>query len=1287
MSKAAQLTPSQREAVETTGCSILVSAAAGTGKTHVLSERCAHLVCEAKPPCSVDELLVVTFTEAAAAEMRTRIGQAIQRRLDARPSSGRLRRQLALLDAASISTIHAFCRRLVRQWFSRLDVEPDVEVMEDEEAQLIRHETMEALFDELYQDRRGDGLGAGFRSLLDTYAMGRDERIGEMVLGLHAFVQSLPEPDVWLDCARDRVRPAGRDDVVPPPMNEARCALLRRRAAILSEAATLEARIVAELYPPGRDYAEKIDALGEQLGDWAERLASEPDATASELEPTAVDALVDEIARYQGEKVKPKRKQDPEDKRLRDAAAEVSKRVFRRFDSELKDRAVLLRRSAIINELARIGPHVATLVEITKAFERRYRSVKRAEGRVDFNDLERLALDLLSADAGGTTPSDVAIGVQEDFRHVLIDEFQDVNPVQNAILRLVSRETDPRRDDNLFAVGDVKQSIYRFRLAAPEIFVDRSEAFESPGAGKLIWLQENFRSRGEVLDAVNAVFARIMRPVLGGLAYDERARLERGADYPEDLEGGFAKPAVELHLIEKDLAELAPDADHALDADEDTSGADESVLAWEAVEREALLAGQRILELTGRIEGYEPVTVCEKNPDPAGPDLRARPIELRDIVILLRTARNKANYFERVFRNLGIPVYADLTSGYFAALEVQDCLSLLQVIDNARQDIPLAAVLRSPMMTPALSESQIVEIRLHAQGVPFHQAVARYGDRGPDEDLRRRLQELFARLQGWRDELRRRPLADVVWQILVDTGYWAYVGGLRNGLQRRANLVKLHERARQFGRFARQGLHRFLRFIEQLDERGRDLGIAPAVSEAENVVRIMSIHRSKGLEYPVVILPDLGKQFNLEDARRTMMFDHDQGIGMPVLDHEQGVRYPTLSAVSVADEIGRQVRAEEMRILYVAMTRAREHLVLIGTTDLADVERHRQRGPLSREALPLIDLVSAKAPLDWLVPTVAGLPADVVSFSSASRPPCGAEHLFTVHQHDAAAVAQWPSPEQASSAAETALKPFAALAPAKDARSDDPEVRDVIQRITQPYPHEALGGVPAVVAASETKRRFAGDHEADERCAPMSFAAPPSRQPRFAVRADRDTPPLPPAERGTLVHLVLQHLDLTRPCDAEDIAHQADEMVDRALLTEPERRSLAIDRLAWLFTTELGKRMLARPDRVWREVPFVLGVPPDRVVPGLAYGRSDEPVVLVRGMIDCVLSDGDGDEVIDFKTDEISRRRLDERAAHYRGQIDLYAEAVERIWRRTVAGRWLVFLSLPEIVEVPSERP
>ncbi len=885
-------------------------------------------------------------------------------------------------------------------------------------------------------------------------------------------------------------------------------------------------------------------------------------------------------------------------------------------------------------------------------------------------------------------PSETALVVQDEVEHVLVDEFQDVNPVQEAILRLVSRETDRGRADNLFAVGDVKQSIYRFRLAEPEIFVRRTEAFErEQGAGaapsqephRLVWLQHNFRSRPEVLQAVNAVFEKTMTRASCGMPYDKRARLEPGAKYPIGGGNVFARPAVELHLLEE-----------ALDAGTDGSESDatgesvdaDSVLDWEATEREARLVAQRILEMTGAAEGHEPMTVCEKSADPTGPRLRTRPIRLRDIVVLLRSTKNKANHYERVFRAMGSGVYADLTTGYFASLEVQDVLSLLRVIDNTNQDIPLAAVLRSPILHPRLTESQLVAIREQARTAPFHRAVRRYAQDGPDESLRGRLRRFLADVEHWRGRLRREPLHDVLWRILVETGYLAYVGGLRNGIQRRANLIRLHERARQFGGFVRQGLHRFLRFIEDLEREGGDLGPAPAVSEAEDVVRIMSIHRSKGLEFPVVVLPDLAKPFNFSDASGSMLYERRGHIGLPVVDLERGIRYPTLTSLAVAEEIRRQIRAEEMRILYVAMTRAREHLVCVATASLDRIEQQRARGRiLGGELLPS-DIALARSHLDWLLAALTALPPGTVRFDSPPDADADTPPLFTVRCHDQRAIASWTSPEQTARRLEASLARFANLEPPPDADEDSPAVRAVFRRLRWSYPHAGATTVPAVVAASELKRRLTVDAEADERRRPLAPPAVDIDVPRFARERDPSQASLSAAELGTLTHLVLQHLDLRRPCDVDDIAAQVDEMVARRLLTLAERQAIALEPVAWLFTTDLGARLRGMAESVLREAPFVLAIPPEQVVPGITTQAGPEDIVLARGMIDCLLLTDDGAEVIDFKTDSIGRDKLAERVALYRPQIEIYTQAVQEIWRRPVVGRWLAFLTVPEVVAV-----
>lgn len=1275
-----RMTPAQERSVKTIGSNLLVSAAAGTGKTHVLSERCAHWVCDAQPPCDVDRLLVVTFTEAAAAEMRTRIGAAIRERIRRHPGRSRLHRQLALLEAASITTIHAFCRQLVRRWFVRLDLDPNVEVMDDDEAELIRRETMQLLFADLYAAPKGDPLADGFRHLVDTLGDGRDAVIADSVLSLHAFVGSLPNPSTWLANAQQRLAPSEQPGTLSPSMETLRRCLLLEQIKVLGSALVVEAQMVRDAYPSAVDVSGLMDDMVGTLRAWYLDVGNA--RTCADI-----DAVLKKIKDYTPELGRA-RNLDADQKAEREKARVRLNGARARLDRQLKRHLGVFGTSAVIDALNRTRPGVSALTQLVELFNRRYTQAKRAEGRVDFTDLERYALTLLSADAEGTVPSETALQVRSEYDHVLVDEYQDVNRIQEAILRLVSRQGEPDRKGNLFAVGDVKQSIYRFRLAEPDIFIERiagatqSDTAEGPadssGREQVIWLQDNFRSRPEVLEAINTLFERMMVPELGGLTYDEKARFKAGAEYPGPGERDFRPPAVEVHLLEKDIE--AAEGGEGSGAE---GGPDEATpLEYQAIEREAMLVGRRILELTGRSGDRKPMHVYEKNPDSAGPALRCRPIRLRDIVILLRTARHKANHFERILRQMGIGVHADLSTGYFNSLEIREVLSLLRLIDNPRQDIPLAAVLRGPLMGSPMTETELLDIRTASPDAPFHAAVIEYARSGANKEVRRRLETLFSRLADWRERLRREPLADVLWQILSDTGYWAYVGGLRDGPRRRANLVRLHDRARQFGRFARQGLYRFLRFIDQLDKRQRDPGIASPVSEADDVVRIMTIHHSKGLEFPVVILPDLGKRFNLADVRSTMVFDRAEGIGLSVTDVSQGIRYPSLPKLAVADAVARQIRAEEMRVLYVALTRAREHLILVGTTPLAELEEHRRRGRVCSGAIPLMDLLGAGDYLDWLLPALSSMPADRVSWSEDGKASGSGSPLFGVATHSGDAMSRWSVPEMVLERDEASLSSLAKLEAVLDTDAEAPEVKEVIRRITLPYPHSAMSAIPTVMAAGELKRRFALDHESDEwRPEPIlgrsAFAEPPQ-----VLRADAAARLRSATEYGTLVHTVIQHLDLSRPCDVQDIAGQADDMVRRGLLTPQDRSELDVACPAWFFSTDLGRRLRQSADRVRRELPLSLRVSPDRVIPGLPGDRVSEDVVLVRGIIDCLLDDRDGFEVVDFKTDAIGRDALADRVARYTPQIAIYAEAVEAIWRRPVSHRWLVFLTLREIVGV-----
>jgi ATP-dependent helicase/nuclease subunit A len=1225
-------TAEQIEAIRTVDRSVLVTAAAGSGKTAVLAERCAYLVCDAPEGerCTVDELLVLTFTEAAAAEMRSRIHDRVRERLAARPHDSYLRAQLALIETAQISTIHAFCLWMVRRWFHLAGVDAGVAVLDEDESLLMRSEAVQDLFAGLYDEPSPQA--DRFRRLVEHYGLGRDGEIQTLVLKLFAFIRSQPEPDAWLTGAIRRVTD-GADATIAEFIAELKEEIARQREECRA--------FLAHIPPAPPDIAyrrDRMEAYADCLAEWATGLAR----------PDALDRVLADIRAYTFSTRAPNRTdvEDPDEAARLDVIRTRFKTVKERlFEKRLRDRYCQFTEQELRDGLAAIAPFIETIAELVQAFDARYSEAKRAAGVLDFADLEHFAHRLVCRPEG-----DVAERLRARFAQVLVDEFQDINPVQEAILHQVSREADPDRADNLFAVGDVKQSIYRFRLAEPQLLLQRQTDFDRPDTpGACVRLQRNYRSRETIVHAVNLLFRPLMREETGGIVYDEGAELRFGQTAFESRDD----VPVELHI----LHDIRPDDHRPAGVSPTATSVDDPAL-WEKSEREACLIAQRIRSLV------------------SGENGSGGRFAYHQIVILMRSVVKSAEFMAGMLGAMGIPAYADSRGALFDTVEVRDVLSLLEVLDNQQQDIHLAAVLRSGVLGGRFTEDELVAIRLIDRDVPFHDTLRRYAARGGDEGLRERVAACVHLLARYRAETRQRPLADVLWRLYEETGYLAWVGGLPGGAQRRANLLRLHDRARQFGTFHRQGLHRFLRFIDALRDENQDFGIAPPLGETEDVVRIMTIHRSKGLQFPVVFVAGLGRQFNLRDASGRMIYDRDAGIGLRVVDPGRMIEYPSVQHQRVVSQVGDATRAEELRLLYVATTRAEQRLILVGTArpDAVAMAQSTGRMGVSPHAVR-----TAVTPLEWLMPVLAANRGDTVAWASRTRDDGGQRPLFRVEEHDEAEIRRWRTEDSDIGSEDSTLRAAAALGPLPDVEPRGAAIDHadaVIGRLDYAYPHLAESSVRAVVAASELKR-------------PLDVLAEADDQPRdrYAV-ATLEVPslsaddPVSAAGRGTATHTLLEHLRFDAIRGADDVRAEAARLVAAGILSAAEAEVVDVDAVAWFLGTPLGRRVREAGPAFIRERMFLSAEPAERFDHTL--GACTVPVI-VRGIVDGVLEDGDTLEVIDYKTDRIGADQVAARAERYAMQMRLYARAIERCRRRPVSACWLVFLHARSVVAVNQE--
>lgn len=1330
-----ELTTAQADAVESVGRSVAVSAAAGSGKTSVLARRCAHLVCDADDDrrCDADALLVLTFTEAAAAEMRERITGTIRERADEAPTDARLRRQVALIGVARISTVHSFCAWIVRRWFNEAGVDPAFGQLDEAESAMLRREVLDEVFASLYAARPADTaadplspeadsearwnppLARGFVRLVDDYGLGRDEWIGDFVLKIAAFVESLPDPERWLDEAVASVRDR------PESICTDRVAALQRELEWQREHAALVAAQIRTLDPFCAQYADRAEAHADVLGNFADQLqptrdpqqgrdrkeavdpnrdrkgvASSPDpipggATAARADEgdwrTAFESVRAAIMAYDvaGGRMSPlPRGSDEETKRDKDEAAALWNKTKGRFKDRIQSAFGRFSVEEWLDGLRRTAPYIETIVELVRAHRDAYAQRKARMGVLDFADLERFAFNVLhvenriatsqragtpaplsSHQRAGTPapiPSAVAKTIQDRFAHVLVDEFQDINPLQAAILRLVSREADPEHDDNLFVVGDVKQSIYGFRLAEPAMFRERFDRFRNqPRSGHAIHLSENFRSRPRILEAVNAVFRAVMRRELGALEYDTDSELRRGRTGTP----GEPQAAVEFHLLDREFGDADPDGDAP---DEDAAGDDDAGASaeplpgvcrgldaskWSAIEREAHLIATRIRSLTG-----------------AG----APPVAFRDCAVLLRSAKVNAAQMAEMLNRMGVPAYAEASGSLLERMETRDLIAALHLLDNPMQDIPLASVLRSGIVFDPFTEDELLEIRCIDRDIPFHETVGKYAQAGADEALRDRITRFESAVARLREAARRRPLAEVIWRILHERDYLAYAGGLPGGTHRHANLIRMHDLARKFGTLRRQGLHRFLRFIESLADREETISAANAGGAAQDVVRVMTIHQSKGLEFPVVFVAGLGTRFNLSDRSGRMIRGRSTGIGLRVVDPTAMIEYPTAAHQRVADELDRDTRAEELRILYVAMTRAKDRLVLLGSMKGAEGAIDGLTGGGGPPST--LQLATAMTPLDWLVPAIGCTPAAQVARGGVGVTDAT---IFDVHVHGAAQMAEWRI-EGGLSETRGDWRAAARLDPLPDDEPcgpDDPRVEEILERIEFQYPDLAVSSIRATVAASE----FSGTHDyfndpEIRRSAPASvapFEIPPSRYAAPGVAMDA-------AARGTVTHRVLQHLDF-HAADGEDgVASELQRMQGAGLLTAEELDVVDRDAIAWWLATPLAATIREAGPRFRREFLFV-SAEPCRVFDA-TIDAADDHTVLVRGIVDGIIDGDEGLEILDYKTDAITEASLADRVEKYRPQLQLYGRAVERLWRKPVRRASLVFLTPRRVIEV-----
>lgn len=1228
-------TDEQQQAIDRSGSDILVAAAAGSGKTAVLVERIIQKVISVEEPIDIDALLVVTFTNAAAQEMRNRVGAALEETLQADPSSLHLKKQLSLLQRSSISTLHSFCLEVVKQYAYAIDLDPAFRIVDNMEGELMKQEVMDDLFEKWYG--QGEEEQQAFFSVVDRFSTDRsDADVEKLILHLYQFSKQHPWPKEWLEKLVTTY-------AIPEDWKESDLGWL----SMVKEELT-----------------HQLDAMEQELA-FAERIAREPDGHYPYIETIEQDLEIvkqmrtrkgnwDELYSYMKStslaRLSGKRAESNPDKKER---AKAYRDAFKKRWDAIKKTYFTRDLAHQVADMQELAPVIGEVTRLVNQFMDTYDQAKRDKAVVDFSDLEHFCLQLLTDPASTPTniiPSAIAGQFQAQFKEVLVDEYQDTNMVQETILTMLCEQTGP---GNMFMVGDVKQSIYRFRHAEPSLFIHKYNSFsDDKHAALRIDLARNFRSREDVLTGVNFVFKQMMDEAVGEIEYDDAASLIYGNKSFDELP--FPAKSPTCIIIDRDKEHDEEAEKHASDVNEMERGV-----------MEARAYSEQIKKWLGH-HSEQPLQVVDDETK------KQRDIAYRDVVILLRSMTWAPTIMEE-FKKQGIPVYAELSTGYFEAVEIQIMLNVLKVIDNPYQDIPLASVLRSPMV--GFDEEQLTTIRLADRSGSYYDALQAYQKQHTDETARR-LQQLMDQLTTFRAAARQGALSELIWDIYRETGYYDFVGGMPGGRQRQANLRALYDRARSYESTSFRGLYRFLRFIEHMEERGDDLGAARSLSEQEDVVRIMTIHSSKGLEFPVVIVGGMYQEFNMQDMRKKYIVHKDFGFATKYIDAVKRITYPTLYYYALQKEIQKEMLAEEMRVLYVALTRAKEKIVMVGTVPSFEKKREAWEMIANHDEalLPRFSRAETIRYLDWVGPALmrhrdghvlhgengvdASVPEEIVRDKSTwDVQVIPAYKLLHVENEQ----------KETKETIQTHIRDWDQME-LNDAAFDT----HVNNRLSYTYPFAAATVARAKQSVTEIKRQqeLRDEYSADQFVHKQRNYQ--TQRPKFMQEKQE----LSAAEIGTAMHTVMQHLPLDQALDQEQIERYILSLVENEMLTKEEAETIDRRAVEAFYHTSLAAVMM-EAERVQREVPFSYTLPAEDVY--AAWEEKQEEHVLIQGVIDCLVPVEGGYIIVDYKTDHISGEQTTEvektLKARYATQVELYARAIEGILQQEIKGIYLYFFA------------
>ncbi|WP_448862458.1 helicase-exonuclease AddAB subunit AddA [Dorea sp.] len=1220
-------TQEQQKVIDLRNRNILVSAAAGSGKTAVLVERIITMLTKDEPPVDVDRLLIVTFTEAAAAEMKERIRLAIEKKLMEYPDNEHLKQQATLIHNAQITTIHSFCLSVIRDHFHAIDIDPGFRIGEEGELKLLRHDVLEEVLEEKYQE--------GSKRFLDFasgYSTGRnDKKIEDLILKIYEFSRSYPDSEAWLDsCVKayeiEDLEAFEESNVIKKILQDVQKNLEDAKALVefamqtaLSidgpaayEAALEKDLIVIEDLQSARTYRQQSEAFANVK--WA-RLPVNKDKTVSEEKITQV-------------------------KKLREMVKGVVKNIAAQYFYETPE--------AMIEDMNLCAPAMEELADLVRLFGSRFEEKKRSQNMIDFSDMEQYALRILTQKTEeGFVPSPVALEYQKQYQEIMIDEYQDSNLIQEAILTSVSTCRSGRY--NIFMVGDVKQSIYRFRLSKPELFLEKFYTYNiEESQTQRIDLHKNFRSRKEVLESVNAIFGRIMTEKLGGIVYDDQAALYPGAEYPEN-----ENLNTEIYLIDSDLDRVK----ERYQLEENENNAEELSKIASEKELEARAIAMRIRELLR----------TQKVTDKATGELRNA--KYSDIVILTRSVKGFADVFTEVLNREGIPTYAGTSEGYFRTQEIGVLLDYLRTLDNRRQDIPLTAVLTSPFC--GLDAEELAKIKCFYPELPFYEAVVRYREddeerkNEKDEVIRTKISACLEQMDAFRRIVPFTPMHELLWKILEDTGYGDYVAAMPGGQQRKANLEMLIEKARAYESTSYKGLFHFVRYIEQLQKYDVDYGEASIEDEHADTVRVMTIHKSKGLEFPIVIVAGMGKRFNMQDARSAVALHAGMGVGLDAVDLGLRTKSPSIVKKVIQKEEVLESLGEELRVLYVALTRAKEKLIITGTLPRPEekLEESRMLQRSNQKELSFGELSHAGTYWDWILPAVLGCGEDVPL------------EVNILHFEDI--VKEGLKEETKGVISRSLLEKW------DTDRVYEPEMHTVMEeQFGFHYPYEKSSTRKLKFTVTELKKRaheIAMDHSLEEEAQEELLYEEPEVTPLIPTFMQKEEG-LTGAPRGTAYHRIMELLAFEgpEPDSIEAVAEWIDGMAASGKIEKEAAECVKAYDIFRFLETSSGKRMkkAAKSQKLWKEQPFVLGIDAKELYPE----EEDGELILVQGIIDAYFEEEDGLVVLDYKTDRV--RKAEELVEKYQEQLRYYAKALEQMTGKKVKEKIIYAFSLGKEIRI-----